>query len=87
MKKYIIIYASHIESDGLDSGNSIVCDTKEEAQRILKKNYQELKNLIEQEDCSKEFYDDELNKDSYYISLSSTYGFAYYQAQIKEIEI
>ena len=87
MKKYIIIYASHIESDGLDSGNSIVCDTREEAQQILKNNYQGLKKSINKEDCSKEFYDDELNNDSYYISLSSTYGFAYYQAQIKEIEI
>ena len=50
MKKYIIIYASHIESDGLDSGNSIVCDTREEAQQILKNNYQGLKKSINKED-------------------------------------
>lgn len=87
MKKYIIIYASHIESDGLDCGNSIVCDTKEEAQQILKENYQGLKKSINKEECSKEFYEDELTNDGYYISLSSTYGFAYHQAQIKEIEI
>lgn len=87
MAKYIVMYAWHIESDGLDCNISKVCDTKEMAQALLKEDYEHTKKMIEQEDCSKEFYDDELTKDSYYISLSSPYGFAYYQAQIKEIEV
>ena len=70
MKKYIIIYASHIESDGLDSGNSIVCDTKEEAQQILNNNYQGLKKAIDKANTFEEMLSADSTLDAFSTAAS-----------------
>ena len=87
MKKYIISNAQHIESDGLAHSITSLFNTKEEAQKILKLQYNKLNNMIKNAEDKYDVYENELTDDSYSINISNIYGFEYYDAFICEIEV
>lgn len=87
MKKYIVSFAEHQESDGLGSSVSNVFESKEEAYNRLKEEYDYLIDNINKSKETYEFYENELTDDSYYIEVSNIYGWEYYESHIVEIEV
>ena len=83
MKKYFVIYASYLETEGLDA-SFLMFDTEEEAKKSLKESYDIIKNDIE------DFEWNDFDEDSYSVGGYSEYGnFERYEAYIdkKEIEV
>ena len=85
-KLYIAVFSNHIESDGLYSSVQVYL-TKEAACAAIKEEYDRLHDIFNSEECFKEFYDDELTDDSFYINLENTYGYEYFEAHVEELEV
>ncbi len=83
MKKeiYIVVFSSHLETEGLDSSIRIA-NTLEEAQKIMKNNY----DYLHSSDCNYyEVYEDTIDEDSYSIEAEYIDGFEFYEAHIEKV--
>ena len=86
MKKYFVVYASYLETEGLDASFQIY-DTKEDAQKAMQTEYDMLPDMFNQSSYQYTFDCNELSADSYSISCESYYGYEKFEAYISEKEI
>lgn len=86
MKKYFVIYASYLETEGLDASFQMF-DTEEEAKENLKKEYNCLQQMFKDSQTDYSFDCNDLTEDSYSISCQNYYGFEKFEAYISKKEV
>ena len=86
MVKYLVIYASYIESEGLEA-STFICDTEEQARDHLKREYDYLMKSFKESNTMYVFDCNIKDEDGYSISCSNIYGYEKYEAYISRMEV